>query len=184
MCKKYFLPVFLFLTHDNIGRKEDYGFNVFASYQFAKWFRMDGSFNYYGSKFTSNDIELIPNNTSSAYFGSVNAETKVFNWFALQLNSYYSSPVNEGQYEEKSQFYVNMGLRSDFELFGNDASITFSFSDIFKTLKYGETFTSTRFKTIYDNDNVTQFVSLGFTYRINDFKRSKERMSSSQEDME
>ncbi len=182
--QRVYSPGVLISTHDNIAQKDDYGVNVFASYQFTKWFRLDGSFNYYASEFNSDDTDLVPNSKSSAYFGSVNAETKVFDWFSLQLNAYYSSPTNQGQYEEKSQYYINMGLRSDFKLFDNDASLTFSFSDLFKTLKYGETYTTTRFKTIYDNDNATQFISLGFTYRINDFKRVKERRDSSGEEME
>ena len=159
---------------ENVANSQDYGLELYGSYQLFKWWRLDGSFNYFENvygKETANQFDL--SEKTHGWSASLNSDFRFWDMISYQVNAYYSGPSHWGQYESKEQFSVYMGLRSEFELFGNEAAISFSVSDVFKTLDYGGTTRTKQYIFENNNNRMSQQIFLGFTYKFNGYKRTK-----------
>lgn len=171
-------------TYENLSKMDNLGIELFASYQFFKWWRLDVSYNYYKYKYDVAGSQIDINETSTGWSANANTDIKIYDLLSLQINAYYTAPSSYGQYEEKEQFSVSLGARTEFKLFGNDAALTYNISDLFKTLNFQENYKTKTFRINDESIRITQYMSLGFTYKFNDYKRQRDKNSSGFDDMD
>ncbi len=159
---------------ENLANTEDYGLELYGSYQLFKWWRLDAGYNYFETiNGKANAAAFDLQEKTHGWSANMSSDMKLWDFLTYQINAYYSGPSWWGQYESKESFSVYMGIRTEFKLLGNDAAINFSMSDVFNTLNYSGT---TRTKEyIFENDRkrMSNQIFLGFTYKFNGYKRSK-----------
>lgn len=159
---------------ENVANSQNYGLELYGSYQLFKWWRLDGSYNYFENVYGKETAEKFDlSEKSHGWSASLNADFRFWDMISYQVNAYYSGPSYWGQFEEKEHFSVYMGLRSEFQLFGNEAAISFSVSDVFKTMNYGGTTRTKQYIFENNNNRLSQQIFLGFTYKFNGYKRTK-----------
>jgi ferric enterobactin receptor len=197
-------------SYINANSSYSYGAEVTSINTLAKWWDVTTNINVYDSKINTDNIA---GSTSQAailsWFGKFNSNFKLPKSFTIQLSADYQSktnlPINNnqggfggggpfGQAQSSSQGYIrsfwgtDIALRKSF-LKNNAASVSVSFSDIFKTRKQDQYSQSPYFIQDYSRLNNPQMVRLNLTYRFGKmdmslFKRQNTKSTATQDAMQ
>jgi hypothetical protein len=192
-------------SYINANSSYSYGAEVTSINTLAKWWDITTNVNVYDSKINTNNI---PGSTSQAailsWFGKFNSNFKLPKSFTIQLSADYQSktnlPINNnqggpggpfGQAQSSSQGFIrsfwgtDIAVRKSF-LKDNAASVSLSFSDIFRTRKQDQYSESAYFVQDYSRLNNPQMLRLNFTYRFGKmdmslFKRQNTKSTATQD---
>ena len=157
----------------NLSTNERIGAEAGFMYNPAKWWRMNGSFNYFtfSSDGSFNGIDYGTTNTS--YFARFSSKFTLPAKVELQANSFYMGPRQNAQTETKGMFSLNLALSKD--LFKDKATLSLNVSDLFNSRKR-QSFTQT---PTFTTDSEFQWrrrqVNLSFIYRFNQPKEQRQR---------
>ncbi len=162
-------------TYENLASQQNMGVELFASYQLFKWWRLDATYNYFNYKYDLSNTNIDINESTHGWEANLNTDIKVLALMSLQISAKYESPTIYGQYESKEQFSVSLGARTEFKLFDNDASLNLSMSDIFNTLNFTDKYRTKSFMINDQTMRITQYMSIGFSYKFNDYKKTREK---------
>ena len=92
---------------------------------------------------------------------------------SLMVSGNYNSPRIESQQRNEEVYFADIAMRYDF--WKNRATVSFRVSDVFDTRKFnGETW-GPDFTIRSNRIMETRVAYLGFTYKINNYKRQRER---------
>ncbi|WCO00955.1 outer membrane beta-barrel family protein [Psychroserpens ponticola] len=141
------------LTHDNFDDTSAYGIEVSTNYRPTKWWSINGSFDFYSQTqkgiaenfrdgvsietATTNDIE-----TNITEVDNIAWNFRMFNNFkvnqklAFTAFGFYRGENKTLQFNVKPMYFVNLGMRYSF-LEDNRATFSFSYNDVFDTMKFG-----------------------------------------------
>ncbi|MDP2089595.1 MAG: TonB-dependent receptor [Flavobacteriaceae bacterium] len=161
-------------TYKNISTITQIGLEFFANYTPLKWWQLSGGFNVYDSKqrgkFNFVDAFNVPqtiNLDSDDSTGSANASTTINfpKQWRFQTNYRYNA-LSQGAISKRLAYqFVNASLSKEF--WNNNATLTFSVSDLFNSNKLKRTINT----AVGITDNVFQwserFFVLNFNYRFN-----------------
>jgi hypothetical protein len=153
----------------NLAVRESFGFEVVGAYELTKWWKIDGSVNFFrqiidggnlGPEFASDDV---------SWFARINSRFSL-KPFDFQVNFNYRAPQQSTQGLRKSRYFVDLGFNKD--IMKQKATISVRVRDLLNTRKwrtetYGENF-------FIENEfqwNSRQ-VTIGFNYRLNQRKRT------------
>ena len=157
----------------NLSTNERIGAEAGAIYNPAKWWRLNGSFNFFtfSSEGTFNGVDFGAENTS--WFARMSSKFTLPKKIDLQLNSFYRGPTQNAQTENKGIFSLNLAISKD--LFKDNATVSLNVSDVFNSRKR-MSFTQT---PTFTSDSEFQWrerqVNLSFIYRFNQPKEQRRR---------
>ncbi|MCR9229272.1 MAG: TonB-dependent receptor [Flavobacteriaceae bacterium] len=157
----------------NLSTNERIGAEAGFMYNPAKWWRMNGSFNYFtfSTDGSFNGIDYGTTNTS--YFARFSSKFTLPAKIELQANSFYMGPRQNAQTDTKGMFSMNLALSKD--LFKDKATLSLNVSDLFNSRKR-QSFTQT---PTFTSDSEFQWrrrqVNLSFIYRFNQPKEQRQR---------
>ena len=179
-------PLQSYTTYVNLNSSETYGGEAALNVGLFKWWNVNANYSYFHVKLTDKSDSVLSSNAKESDSWTLRATSS---WFitkklTAQLMYNYRSPVvsvgsggrhGGGGTQGKTQanYYFDGGLR--YSIFKGKGDISLRVSDIFNTNKYifdgfGAGYISYK-KSWRDTPNI--FV--GFSYRINDFKRKPQR---------
>ena len=159
----------------NIGFEKALGLEMNAAYEFTKWYRVSGNFNFYRSETIGSVGDSISLAAQTITFTTrASNNFKVPNLFDGQININYRAPQQQTQGRRLSITSVDVGLTRD--VFNNNGTIALSARDLFNSRKYRS---ETILPTFYEESTFQwrrgpQFI-LTFTYRLNQKKQRPER---------
>ncbi|WP_075343361.1 TonB-dependent receptor domain-containing protein [Tenacibaculum agarivorans] len=153
----------LVLDYDNFDRNQAFGFELSANYKPLKWWSVTTSFDIYSraQKGTILGEKVAVQNTATNF--KVNHNFKVFDNTTFQVFSFLSGPQKVLQYELKSNYFVNLGLRQSFA--NKKGTLSINFNDIFRTQRFA--FES--FRTVIQRGDLrrdSQAIYLGLSYKF------------------
>ncbi len=157
----------------NLSTNERIGAEAGMIYNPTKWWRMNGSFNFFtfSSDGSFNGVDY--GTTNSSYFARLSTKFTLPAKIELQANSFYMGPRQNAQTESKGMFSMNLALSKD--LFGDKATLSLNASDLFNSRKR-RSFTQT---PTFTSDSEFQWrqrqVNLSFIYRFNQPKEQRQR---------
>lgn len=164
-------------TWENMSKSESYGLELNINGPIFKWLRFNGDVSYYNYKINGID--------------SLTAERQDYTWSTrlsfnmifskkmnMQISGYYSAPTVTSQGSRTSKYSIDAGMRYDLL---EDLSLTLRANDIFDTQKFGQSSVGPGFTFDFNMRPMTQIISLGIQYKINQGIKQKERKS--QEEM-
>lgn len=158
-------------TYENMARSESYGLEFNLNGPIFKWMRFNGDISYYNYKIEGIDSqrEIRQDYTWSTRLSFNMLFSKAFN---MQLSGYYTAPSVTSQGSRSSSYSVDAGMRYEY----NDAlSFSLRASDIFDTQNFSATSSGPGFTFDFNMRRLTQFVSFGIQYKINQGIKQKER---------
>lgn len=187
-------------TYVNANSSYLYGLEFTASNSVKKWLTLTSSLNLFESYINGENIEGGLTNSQFSWFAKVNATFKLPMNFTLQLNAdyqsrtsvpqggmsgfgggggrgmgggggYFGSPPATVQGYVDPVFDVDFSIRKDF-LKNKAASVTLSFSDIFRTRTYTTHYETDYFTQTSERIRDPQFIRLNFSYRFGKFDTS------------
>jgi outer membrane receptor protein involved in Fe transport len=197
-------------SYINANSSYSYGAEVTSINKLTKWWDMTANVNVYDSKINTDNI---PGSISQAailsWFGKLNSNFKLPGSFTIQLSADYQSktnlPINNnqggpggggpfGQAQSSSQGYMRSKWGADIAvkktfLKNNAASVSLSFSDIFRTRIQDQYSTSQYFIQNYSRLNNPQMLRLNLTYNfgkldVSLFKRQNTKNTATQDAMQ
>lgn len=194
-------------SYENANQSYNYGIELTSRNSFVKWFELTSNLNVYNSIIEGGNIEAGLRNEQFSYYAKVNSNFKLPSNYSIQLTGEYQSktaiPVNTGgrgggggwgsqasttQGYIRPNYGVDIAFKKEF-LKNNAASVTLSFSDIFRTRLYDAYSESPLFTQNITRRRDPQFVRLSFSYRFgkfdaNLFKRKNNRGGNEGMDMQ
>jgi outer membrane receptor for ferrienterochelin and colicins len=163
----------------NLGVRERFGFDFTLNYNPYKWWRLNGSVNFYRNE-TKGDYTYydLNNNLVAQNFDNV-----AYSWFTRltsrvtlpykidwQTNATYNAPEENAQGRTKGILHANLAFSKD--ILKDKATITLNIQDVFNSRKrISETELMTQ-NTYSEMQWRERQISLSFTYRFN---KQKER---------
>ncbi len=169
-------------TWENIGHAVNYGAEMIASQTITDWWRLNGNFSYFHrivdggtvhDEFTTDSYSWTARLTNNLRFG---------NRFSVQVSGYYRSPVVMLQGKLQEMYSADMGMR--YNVFDNKGSITLRISDIFNTQKFNMYMMGDNFEMNRERKRRSRMIFIGFTYRIHDFTRDRDRERPDRDELE
>lgn len=164
----------------NLSTNERIGVEAGAIYSPAKWWRLNGSFNFF--TFTSdgefNGVEYGTTNTS--WFSRLSSKFTLPAKIELQANSFYMGPRQTAQSSTKGMFSLNLAMSKD--IIKEKGTLSLNVSDVFNSRKR-RSFTET---ANFSSDSEFQWrkrqINLSFIYRFNQPKERNNRRGQQPED--
>jgi outer membrane receptor for ferrienterochelin and colicin len=179
------------------------GLELIFRNKFTNWWEMNLNTNVYYSKISGSDVVPDLENSRTSSFTKLNNTFRVTQTLSIQLSADYQSksalPVSTsnsgngggrggwmGGPPASSQGYidanygVDLGIRKDFKIKNNQASLSFNINDILRTRKYSSHSSSAIFVQDDWRRRDPQVARLNFSYRfgkfdMNLFKRRNSR---------
>jgi outer membrane receptor protein involved in Fe transport len=188
-------------TYVNANSSSLYGIEVTSTNSIKKWLTVSADLNVYDSRINGKNIETNLTNQQMSWFAKLNSSFKLPKNFTIQLTGDYQSkaaiPQGTGgggggrtsgggggggggffgstpatlQGYTKPIYGVDMAFKKDF-LKAKAASVTLSFSDIFRTRKYVTYYNTDFFTQTSSRFRDPQFVRLNFSWRFGKFDTS------------
>ena len=172
-------------TYVNANSSNTIGAEITSVTNLAKWWDMTANINVYNSKINTDNVNGSSQPALWSWFGKLNNNFKLPSKFKLQLTGMYQSktnlPVNTNsgnmggpmgnQTQSASQGYirpfysVDAAISKSF-LKADAATVSLSFSDIFRTRKSDQHSESAFFVQDYSRLRDPQMLKLNFTYRF------------------
>jgi outer membrane receptor protein involved in Fe transport len=171
-------------TYENANYSYNYGAELTTTDNITKWWDLSLNINFYNSRINTNNLNQPSQPSLWSYFGKFNNNFKLPGNFTIQLTSIYQSktnlPVNTGgqsfgpqmsttqsasQGYIKSFYGVDAAVKMTF-LKNNTASVTLSFSDIFRSRWSDQYSESQFFSQEFDRIKDPQLVRVVFAWRF------------------
>ena len=166
---------------ENLNRGISYGTEMVLSQRFNDWWNVNATLSYFRNIIEGRGAQMDEENDSYSWSGRVMSNMSLGRGWNLQVNGFYRSPIIMLQGEMDAMYSVNAAVRKN--VLGNNGTITLNFSDIFDTMRfsmynYGDNFTMDmqRWRT-------SRQVTIGFTYRINEYDRRRDRRDNGNGEM-
>lgn len=173
----------LISTYINASSGYTTGFEITSTNTINKWFDMSTNLNIYNSKINTDNVTGASQPALWSWFAKYNSNFKLPAGFSAQLSATYQSktnlPVNTStgmggppmmQTNSAAQGYISPSWGMDIavkkNLLKNNASLTLSFSDIFRTRVSNQYSESAYFTQQYNRLRDPQMVRLTFSYRF------------------
>jgi ferric enterobactin receptor len=196
-------------TFINANSSYSYGAEVTSVNAVAKWWDVTSNLNLYKSKINTDNILGTSQDAMLSWFGKFNSTFKLPKTFSVQLSADYQSKTNLpvtsgqgggfggggfGQAQSSSQGFIrpfwgmDLAVRKTF-LKNNAATLSVSFSDMFRTRKQDQHSESIYFTQDYYRLNNPQMVRVNLSYRFGKmdmslFKRQNLKSTGNQDAMQ
>lgn len=170
-------------TPINLSSDDRFGWEFSLNYIPIKNWRLNGSFNYYGSNLEGEYEGIDYGSSYNSWFARFSAKIPLPGKIDWQTNMRFRGPRQNAQSTSKSNFVTNLAFSKD--LLKGNGTIVFNIDDLFNSRKrITDTYTDTFTQYSEFQYRQRQF-RLSFTYRFNQKKkRQSQRGSGNDGDME
>ena len=160
-------------TPVNLSYEDRLGFELSATYNPFKWWRLSGEFNYYTftQKGTYENTNYDTEDTK--WSTRVNSRIKFSSGLSIQSNFNYRGKSNNGQRFIKSQYWANLGVNKD--ILKDKISLTLTVNNIFDSRTDRSTITGLGYDLISSNTRSGRRVIATLIYRFNRKKSDRDR---------
>ena len=155
------------MTFENLNRGTSYGAELVLNQKITDWWNMNGTFSYFRSIIDGAQMEL--ESDSYSWSGRFVSNMNLGSGWNMQVNGFYRSPIVMLNAEIDAMYMVNAGVRKN--IWGNSGTISLNISDLFNTMKFSLYNYGDNFSMNMDRWRTSRVITLGFTYRINEFER-------------
>jgi outer membrane receptor protein involved in Fe transport len=162
-----------FTTSRNLLTSKNIGAEFIIQQTLADFWKIDGNFSYYFASYESDPKYFINIGDNYSWNVRLNNNIKLFDDVDLQVTGNYNAPEIEPQGKTSEVYWADLSLKIN--ILDGNGTINFRVSDIFDTQKWGAITNGSNFTSEFTHKRLTQAVFLGFTYKINDYKRQVQK---------
>jgi outer membrane receptor protein involved in Fe transport len=161
-------------TYENLNNARAYGVELIGNREFAKWMKANMNVSMFQSRIDGSDLLNIDPAESFEWMAKLNLNFTLLKNLSLSVAANYNSPRTMAQGKMEEMYFADLAMRYDF-LKNKAASVSFRISDIFDSRRFvGESW-GEGFNIATDRKMESRVAYLGFTYRINNYNRQRER---------
>jgi len=171
-------------TYANLNTEESYGLELIVSHDLLKWWKVNANYSHYRTQLYGQNINTNANDQVSWTF-KFNSTMKLPKGLDVQASFNYNSPQIFTGGMSNYRFFNNaggLGVQSANYFFDISAkknvlkdkgSITLRMSDVFKTIKFDMVTQGENFDSNILRRRSSRVLFVGFSYRINEYRRPK-----------
>ncbi len=165
-------------TFDNIGKDLSVGSEIMGNFNPCKWYNLNASINGYYYEIKS---EQYRSNSTFTWRVRINNTFRIKkSGTNIQFGGFYDAPSITAQGHRGGRYAFNLGVKQDF--FNKQLSVSVNFRNLFNTMKFNDT-TETDYLYYHVNRASTwPNFNITITYKINDFKKRKEKDGDSDDE--
>ncbi|HAH56551.1 MAG TPA: hypothetical protein DCL86_00225, partial [Bacteroidales bacterium] len=171
-----------YTTYENLNNGYAYGIELIGNREFAKWFKANLNLSYFQNVFEGSDEFNIARTESWQWTSKLNMNFNVAKSLMLSAAVYYNSPRTFAQEKRDAMYWADISARYDF--MKGKASLSLRISDIFDTRIFKRESWGEGFRIVSENIRESRVGYIGFSYRINNYKRQRERDMQNGDSME
>lgn len=160
-------------TFENLNLSLSYGAELVLSQRINSWWNMNGTLSYFRNRIEGRGAQMDIENDNYSWSGRVVSNMNLPRGWNVQVNGFYRSPIIMLQGEMDAMYSASAGVRKN--IWGNTGTISLNVSDIFNTMRFSMTNYGDNFTMDMERWRTSRVVTLGFTYRINEFERRRDR---------
>jgi len=169
-------------TYENLTRGTSYGLEVIGNREFASWFKANANISLFKNIINASEAAGLERIEGNMWTAKINLTFNFLKNATFMLAGNYKSPEIEAQEREEEVYFADAALRYDF--LKGKASLSMRVSDIFNSRRFSSQTTGDGFFITNDRQMETRIGYLGFTYRINNYNRQKEKERNGQGESE
>lgn len=162
-------------TYENLNKGISYGAELILSQKINSWWSMNGTFSYFRNIIEGKGAQMELENDNYSWSGRFVSNMNLPGGWAVQVNGFYRSPIIMLQGEMDAMYSASAGVRKN--IWGNSGTISLNVSDIFNTMRFSMNNYGDNFTMDMERWRNSRQITLGFTYRINEFERRRDRRS-------
>jgi len=166
----------------NLSYGDNFGAEITFSVRLSKWWKINGSLNYFRSIVDGTDLRRDYASDSYSYTGRFNSTTTIWNDLNLQAMFNYRGPRVTIQGIRKEMYFIDIGLKKD--IFNKKGSLTFKVSDLLSSRKFNMETNGENFYIETQYFRTTRLFFISFTYKINRYRIKERRKRESGYEME
>ncbi|OIN56223.1 outer membrane beta-barrel family protein [Arsenicibacter rosenii] len=154
---------------ENLATENSYGAEFTASYTPYKWWKIDGSMNFFRA--ITNGSNLDVSYQSDTYSWFTRATTRFTFWknTDLQLRGNYEAPQKTPQGRRKSIATLDLAISKD--ILNNNATLTLNVIDVFNSRRFRSITEGDNFYTYGSSQGRLRQINLTFNYRLRQAKK-------------
>jgi len=158
-------------TQANVNRGISYGAELILTQEITSWWNMNGTFSYFRT--IIDGAQMAREADSYSWSGRFVSNMSLGKGWNMQVNGFYRSPVAMLQGEMDAMYSASAGIRKN--IMGNNGTVSLNISDIFNTMRFSMYNYGDNFNMSMERWQTSRMITLGFTYRINEFERRNNR---------
>ncbi|MFN2395309.1 MAG: TonB-dependent receptor domain-containing protein [Bacteroidales bacterium] len=158
-------------TYDNLNRGISYGTELILTQRISDWWNVNTTLSYFRS--IIDGAQMAEEADSYSWSGRFVSNMNLGSGWNIQANGFYRSPIIMLQGEMDAMYSASAGVRKN--IWGNSGTISLNVSDIFNTMRFSMYNYGDNFTMDMERWRTSRMITLGFTYRINEFERRNNR---------
>ncbi|ENG5660726.1 TonB-dependent receptor [Flavobacterium psychrophilum] len=168
-------------TPFNLAIEDKTGFEFTLNYNFKKWFKLNGNFNFFNNKTTGNYTYTNSQNTlkvqnfdfnTNTWFTRITSKISLPYKIDWQTNATYTAPQKYRQGTMNGVAAVNMGFSKD--ILKDMGTISINVNDVFNSRKRIQDLQLPTVNSYSEMQNRKRQITISFTYRFNKKKTDKD----------
>jgi outer membrane receptor protein involved in Fe transport len=160
-------------TYENLTSSKAYGIELIGKKEFATWFKTNANVSIYRSIIDGSEVTGLEKAVGNMWTAKLNLTFVPFKNASLMVAGNYRSPEVEAQERDEEVYFADIAFRYDF--WKNKASVSLRVSDVFDTRRFDSRTWGEGFTIQSSRRMETRVAYLGFSYKINNYKRQRER---------
>ncbi|GAB3891680.1 outer membrane beta-barrel family protein [Larkinella knui] len=158
-----------FTRPENLATENSYGAEFTSSFTPFKWWKMDGSFNFFRAITNGNNLDA--NFQSDTYSWFVRATNRLTVWknTDMQLRANYEAPQLTPQGKRKAIATLDFAVSKD--IMRNNATLTLNVVDVFNSRRFRSITEGSNFYTESNSQGRLRQINLTFNYRLRQAKK-------------
>ncbi|WP_128545473.1 TonB-dependent receptor domain-containing protein [Larkinella soli] len=162
---------------ENLATENSYGAEFTSSYSLYRWWKMDGSFNFFRA--ITNGDNLDDSFKADTYSWFVRATNRFTFWKNTdgQLRANYEAPQQTPQGRRKALATLDLSVSKD--ILKNNATLTLNVLDVFNSRRFRTITEGPNFYTYSNSQGRLRQVNLTFNYRLRQAKKKTKDVGES-----
>jgi outer membrane receptor protein involved in Fe transport len=158
---------------ENLSQSHSYGIELSFSQQLFKWWKINGSFNYFRRITDGGNLDETYKSDAYSWSGRANSQMTFWKDLQLQWMFNYRGPRETTQGTRSAMYFFDVGIKK--EVLDQRGSVSVKVRDVFNSRIYDmETF-GANFYIHSQYQRSPRMVFASFSYKINDYRSRKRR---------
>ncbi|GAB3342995.1 outer membrane beta-barrel family protein [Larkinella ripae] len=154
---------------ENLATEDSYGAEFTTSYAFFKWWKLDGSFNFFRAITNGNNLDTDFQSDTYSWFVRANNRLTLWNKTDMQLRANYEAPQLTPQGRRKAIATLDFAVSRD--ILKNNATLTLNVIDVFNSRRFRSITEGGNFYTENNSQGRLRQINLTFNYRLRQAKK-------------
>jgi len=169
-------------TFKNLTSGTNYGIELIGNREFSTWFKANANFSFFKQIMNGSEIAGLEKSEGYMWTTKINMTFNISKNATLLIAGNYESPEIEAQDREEEVYFADVAFKYDF--LKGKATLSMRVSDVFDTRRHNSETRGESFFITSTHKMDSRIGFLGFTYRINNYNRQKERDRNGQNEMD